>query len=178
MIIEIDIDIVKKSKLPIREFILLKLLNELEFNVVKDLYYDQYNTLKEFDKALKLLENLNYIIYKDNTVVLRSESEKLFSKDKIDFVELTKKIRELFPKNKKGDEQGVLNKLKQFYKNNKKFRDEDLILRATKHYIEHTDNLYIKQAHYFIYKDGISTLASICDYLLNLEENPTNEITL
>jgi hypothetical protein len=78
--------------------------------------------------------------------------------------------RELFPKGSnrggyryRGDKQGCLKKMIKFVKTNPSIKIPE-IFAATKNYIHSyevkNDFQYIKLAHYFIEKDGISTLAS------------------
>lgn len=80
--------------------------------------------------------------------------------------------RELFPQGissggyaVRGDKQGCLKKMKKFLSNHPELNKED-IFRATKDYIEtkrRTNWQYMKLAHYFIEKDGVSELAALCE---------------
>lgn len=65
----------------------------------------------------------------------------------------------------KGDRKGCLKKLIKFTKEYPEF-GKDIIIKATKDYVDAariTRFTYIKQAHFFIYKDGMSTLAAYCE---------------
>lgn len=65
----------------------------------------------------------------------------------------------------KGDRKGCLKKLIKFTKEYPEF-GKDIIIKATKDYVDAariTRYTYIKQAHFFIYKDGMSTLAAYCE---------------
>lgn len=65
----------------------------------------------------------------------------------------------------KGDRKGCLKRLEKFTKEYPEYSKE-VILKATKDYIDlcriNRYN-YMKLAHYFIYKDNVSTLASYCE---------------
>lgn len=86
--------------------------------------------------------------------------------------------REIFPKGKKqgslplrGDRMAIRKKMTKFMKTYD-FTTEEII-NATKQYIreQERDNFnYTKVAHYLIEKDGVSTLASICEAF---REGPT-----
>lgn len=89
---------------------------------------------------------------------------------------------ELWPKGVKSggylvrsDKTGCLNKMKSFIKNYK--FDKEIIIRATKDYINHlrmSNFAYIQIAHYFISKNNSSNLAAACEDVLNKLE--TKEI--
>ena len=94
------------------------------------------------------------------------------AKPKINVKELVDKYRELFPKGTnnngypyKGDKQGCIKKMSRFLKLNPEY-DEDIILKATKKYIDkkRRDNFdYMHLAHYFIEKNNVSALGSFCE---------------
>jgi hypothetical protein len=89
---------------------------------------------------------------------------------------------ELWPKGVKSggylvrsDKNGCLNKMKSFIKTYK--FDKEIIIRATKDYINHlrmSNFAYIQIAHYFISKNNSSNLAAACEDVLNKLE--TKEI--
>ena len=91
---------------------------------------------------------------------------------------------ELWPKGVKSggsvlvrsDKNGCLNKMKKFVKQNPDF-NKDIIIRATKDYINHlrmSNFAFIQAAHYYIFKNDISNLASACEDVKDRLE--TNEI--
>lgn len=69
----------------------------------------------------------------------------------------------------KGDRKGCLKKLKSFVKDYPEF-SKDVIMKATKEYINKSklnNYVFMQQAHYFISKNNISTLASYCELVEN-----------
>lgn len=75
-----------------------------------------------------------------------------------------------------GDKGACLNKMVKFFENYPEFADKDIILSATRKYIQHeaiSNYKYIQKAHYFIYKqvgtkdNEISNLASFCEEVGN-----------
>jgi hypothetical protein len=172
MEITINIEKMIESGLPIREYILLYLINEVGFQKASELldrFYDNKGTLY---RNLDILEKSDYIIVNDNDVILKSKAiEAISANMALDSFELlADKIRGLFPKEKKGDKKGTVRKLQQFFKLYKNYRDEELILKATKLYLRTTDIKFIKYAHYFVLKDNISMLATYCEMVLENKE--------
>jgi len=77
------------------------------------------------------------------------------------------KWRELFPKGSnaskyryRGDKQGCISKMKKFRKKHPKIRVEDIFIATEKYVDKNRYNPYMRLAHYFIEKDGVSTLAA------------------
>jgi hypothetical protein len=107
----------------------------------------------------------------------------------INIKELNDKYRELFPKGinnngfpYKGDKQGCLKKLKKFTSTYPEYT-ESIILQSTERYIneKRKENFsYMKLAHYFIEKNGVSDLASFCEQTKegNLPVNYNNILNL
>lgn len=60
-----------------------------------------------------------------------------------------------------GDRDGVIKNFKRFFKTHNYTKDE--IMEATKDFIDQSDPKYVPQAHYFIYKNGSSFLASLLE---------------
>lgn len=87
-------------------------------------------------------------------------------------------FREIFPKGVRsgglpvrGDKQSCLKKIRKFLKEYTEY-DKDLILKATKNYVENKARdqyNYMQTAHYFIYKNNTSTLAAECENILENE---------
>ena len=103
--------------------------------------------------------------------VLTDKGKALFNKN-IDWIQ---EWRELFPNIKiqgyplRGDYQGCLKKMKSFVSKNNYTKEE--IFKATGTYINDQRRegfRYTKLAHYFIEKEGISTLSAYCE---NLDKN-------
>jgi len=149
-----------------------KLLIERIGNI-ENFSVDNYITT-EFGAAL-LLECMIHI---NNLDVIISESiDKIVTESEVDDLDrLVKKFLELYPKGRnragetlKSNEVDTKNKLKGFLKKYK--YSEDIILKATKNYIEQqrrTGFEYCSAAHYFISKMGFgSKLASECENIVN-----------
>lgn len=93
---------------------------------------------------------------------------------------------ELWPKGVKSggntlvrsDKNGCLNKMKKFVKTNPDYTKE-IIIRATKDYLNHlrmNNFAFIQAAHYYIFKNDISNLASACeDVKERIEDNTLEE---
>lgn len=88
---------------------------------------------------------------------------------------------ELWPKGVKSggstlvrsDKNGCLNKMKKFIKVNPQFT-KDIIIRATKDYLAHlrmSNYAFIQAAHYYIFKNDVSNLASACEDIKDKLEN-------
>lgn len=78
----------------------------------------------------------------------------------------------------KGDRKGCLKKLDKFIKEYPEF-GKDIIIKATKDYIDASRlkrYAYMKLAHFFIYKDNMSTLASYCELIKEKLENGTYDL--
>jgi len=96
----------------------------------------------------------------------------------IDIEKFIVDYRDLFPKGSnnngypyKGDKQGCIKKMKRFIKLNPEY-STDIILKATQKYIneKRKDNYdYMHLAHYFIEKNGVSSLGAFCEQIANGE---------
>lgn len=123
-----------------------------------------------FIKILDIPESINesYFRYLD----VREEFLKLFpNKKNITASEWIEEWRNIFPQKVKsggypvrGDKEGCLSKMNTFI--NKYKYPKDVIFEATKLYVEKKENerwAYMQLAHYFILKNGTSTLAALCE---------------
>lgn len=73
----------------------------------------------------------------------------------------------------KGDRKGCYKKLIKFIKEHPEF-EKDIIIKATKDYIDAqrlSRFAFIKLAHFFVYKDNISVLASYCELIKEKLDN-------
>lgn len=78
----------------------------------------------------------------------------------------------------KGDRKGCLKKLIKFINEYPEF-DKDIIIKATKDYIDAfriNRYSYMKLAHYFVYKDNTSSLASGCEAIQDKIDNGTYDL--
>ena len=78
----------------------------------------------------------------------------------------------------KGDRKGCLKKLVKFTKEHPEF-EKDIIIKATKDYIDASRMnrfIYMKLAHYFIYKDNMSSLAGYCEQIKEKVDNGTYDL--
>jgi len=70
--------------------------------------------------------------------------------------------RTLFPPTQRGDKKGCMTKMRRFLNSYPEYSEEQ-VLTATRNYISHMTRTgskqFIRQAHYFIIKDGVSDLA-------------------
>lgn len=179
----------------------LKVLDIFIINCVKYNEEELLNIGLKQDKGLQdSLDNLlskKILSPRDNFYELASnyddymysEKKKEVKSPKIDIKEIVDKYRDLFPKGLnsngfpyKGDKQGTTKKLHKFMKNNPEYT-ESIILKATEKYIneKRKDNFsYMKLAHYFIEKDGVSDLGAFCEQIVNGEsfQNYENIINL
>lgn len=186
MKIELDLNLLEKYKLTPNQYVycylLLKTgeepyLNNSEYSMLID---NEYIEIQYTDKTMFGIPKVTNKFKKD---FLKSPHT--------DVVEWIEKYRDLFPKGiysggylVRGDRKGCIKKMKTFMNKYPEFADKDLILKATKNYIDdkQKDNYsYLKLAHYFIDKDGISLLASYCEAIISqskAEVNSNNIINL
>ncbi len=145
-------------------------------NFVSNLYFN-------YDDLIQLLIDNNYIRIIDDEIVV---SEKL--KNELNLKSIESEVedwieewRELFPKGRnksgypyRGDKQGCINKMKKFVR--KYNYSKDIIFRATENYVAKLySGILIKQAHFFIEKNGISDLAAEIEILKNEGEQRTED---
>lgn len=140
------------SKNKLNEFLLIK--DSLITNKGKRL-------ISDYTSAINILEGKGKLTNKKvDRAVIEAEI--------VDFVE---KYRKLFQGTKigaMGDKKGCIDKFITFYQEYPEYANAEIILRATKLYINSVnDYRYLKQADYFIYKhdlnkNKVSTLATYC----------------
>jgi hypothetical protein len=127
---------------------------------------------------------MGYIkLIEDDGVELRQKTLDLFSIVNSNASNWIEDWRKIFPAGSnadgfryRGDKQGCLRKMNKFLKNHRAVSKE-IIFTATKKYIERyklKNYAYSKQAHYFIEKDGVSTLASEIESLMENEQQSTS----
>lgn len=169
--------LLEQDELSPAQFLYLQLLSEKDY-LNADRYYTQiFHTKNELFK----LETMGYIKLISNSanaedIELRIKTKDLFNKNRnspsFRAKELVEPFRAIFPEGSnaggyryRGDKQGVFDKLTKFIKKYPKFTDEQ-ILQATKQYVNRFKPSYVgmRQAHYFISKDG-----GISDLLGELE---------
>lgn len=168
----------------------LKVLDIFIINCVKDDDEELLTVGLKLEKELKnSLENLLerkilsprgsfYELASNYDDYMYSEKKEVVKSPKINIQEIADKYRELFPKGinsngfpYKGDKQGTMKKLHKFMRSNPEYT-ESIILKATERYIneKRKDNFsYMKLAHYFVEKDGVSDLGAFCEQILNGE---------
>ena len=170
------------QKLDVNELLvcMIIMMNENPTDVVQRLLNrgvllkeDTTNKLHVFRKYAGLVDSI--LLQSDKSVPKLSSIE-----------ELTLKLQELFPKERKPDTNGmpkyayrgnktdVANRLQKFFKLYGKYSYDD-VLECTKRYVESFkyDKTYMKILPYYIIKDGESTLAT---ELENMDDTP-QEIT-
>lgn len=114
---------------------------------------------------------------------LSPKSCSLFSDDISTWIE---EWREVFPNirashgNVRGDRQGCLKKMKVFCKKYPEYTKE-IIFKGTQNYVQAKKRdgyQFMKLAHYFIEKDGISDLASYCEQVDNTDTQNDERISV
>jgi len=138
--------------------------------------------------VLKQLTHRGYIEREGEEVIFTEKANKLVENNKTTLTAASKGVeewiddyRELFPKSVtsggypvRGDRKACIKKMQQFIKENPEYSNKELILNATRSYInrKELENFrYMKLAHYFIMKDKVSSLASECEMILESEIN-------
>lgn len=169
----------KNSDISVSDILILKLINQKDLvNLSKIFEYrvgfpaGTPSHLQFSLQKMKLLENDGYIKLTDPSDPFSfeplSKLNDIFKNDAEDNVEnWIEDWRDIFPKGinsggfrYRGDRQGCIKNMKWFVKNNPKITKEDIFI-ATKKYVTRLKNSqYMKLAHYFIKKDGSSTLSS------------------
>ena len=130
---------------------------------------DEYISYLEFPFNDEMLEEQGFIkILGDGKYSLRNRGMKLFSEDIDDFIKFAQNFINIFPEGVKSggyyvrsDVESVVGKLRKFMKKYKYTQYQ--VLDATQRYIDRlskSNYQYIKTASYFIFKDGVSVLAS------------------
>ena len=121
------------------------------------------NLLACFDEMFKRLKQPNI---SSISILSKDSLDKENVKDWID------EYRKLWPEGKndfgypyKGDKTGLIKKLITFFNKYPEYTKEDVFKATKEHIKKYKGNYqYLQQSHYFISKDGISTLASICEF--------------
>lgn len=168
MTIELDLNLLDKHDITPNQFIFCYLI--YRNCKIPDLFYitwEEQRTL--FDKEL-IKQKI------DNFVELPAVTPKfinLVKNTQLDIKDWIEEYRNLFPKGVqsggylvRGDKKGCIKKMKEFINKYPEYADKELILKATEHYIDSRSKdgyTYLKLAHYFIDKDGVSLLASYCE---------------
>ena len=162
-------------------------------NCVHDKDFTLYDTAAKLDKSIipsiEDLKKKGILLIKDSTITLSPNWEKEIFKGqkpaevKLNLLEFVNQYRALFPKGKntngfpyKGDKQGCLKKMAKFLKLYPEYTKE-VILKVTTSYIN-TKRVggfqFMHLAHFFIEKNGVSTLGSLCE---QFEEGESDVVT-
>jgi len=147
----------RKAILKYFEYVMSKDPNSKEMDVILENILSEYERT-EYIKILDENDPLNYAVLAKLEDVFGNEI------DPSDWIEDWRKI---FPSGKnangyryRGDKAGCLSKMKKFIKNNPQVTKEE-IFTATKKYVERFGySNFMKLAHFFIYKENVSQLAS------------------
>jgi hypothetical protein len=175
MVILVDLDLLTELSLSPNEYVYLYALGR-----------NRQLTLLD-DSALKSLESRGWLkLAEDGNTVLRHKSVEVLTSPgiKTNIESWIDDYRNIFPQSVKsggypvrGDKQGCIKKMIKFLKNYPEY-SKDTILNATKAYVDSKKSenyTYMQLSHYFIEKDGISSLSSYCDYVLRPSVNDRAE---
>lgn len=187
--------LVKNNDLSVYEILTLKILREVDIYALKKLFsfisgleIDSEEFIKFSMKKMEFIAKEGYIKLLNNTdpfnYAILSKLEDLFVEDEPDNNDINVWIedwRNIFPKGYspsgyrwRGDKQGCLKKMTSFMKKNPSITKET-IFKATEKYVkENKNNTYMKLAHYFIDKEGNSTLLSVVEGLDEVIDNNTS----
>lgn len=123
----------------------------------------------DLDNILTDLQVQGYVKIIEDGVELRQKTLDLFKITNVNASDWIDEWRKIFPAGSntggfryRGDKQGCLKKMNKFLKDHRAVSKEEIII-ATKKYVERyklKNFTYMKQAHFFIEKEGLSTLAS------------------
>lgn len=180
------------------ELLLLTLINNKEkklFNSIITEYYYVEALIKLREKGLiKTLNSISTDIKIEEIEIVKSLKElylkPTMSNMKAAAAKWITDYRDLFPKGMnpngypfKGDKKGCINNMAKFLYNYPEFNNKELILKATKCYLEQKkkdDYAYIAMADRFIWKNDMSTLASYCEQIKEgtLKDGKRNVINL
>ena len=166
------------------ELLLLSLLEKDNDTLFNELLTDSYYVSALIKLSIKGVVSTNIPIttkIKMNNVSVVKDMYKLFfsrptmSSLKTKVKGWIQEYRDLYPKGMnpngypfKGDKQGCINNMAKFLLNYPEFDNKELILNATKSYLDKKkkDNYdYVSMADRFIWKNGMSTLAGYCEQL-------------
>lgn len=180
MKIVIDLDDILKNNLSITDFLFLHLVYNQDYLMLEK--YIRQNG-KFFSKgSIDFLLSLNFLKFKDNNTEYKLSNFEVGEKFMIEFSNYYKDntgksdwVEEwynLWPKNVKSGGyplrsglKGVKIKLEKFIKEFPEFSKE-LIIKSTKKYLDNAklnNYKFTQLAHYFIYKNNMSTLAATCE---------------
>jgi hypothetical protein len=182
-------EILKKKELDYNSFFFLyRLVNNIEINVEGDINHElliRYNYIRLENNTISFTQNgINFI--KDTAKELkRAIAKEIKNADQTLKNQINDWIvdyRNLYKGTKvgiMGDPKSCLEKMCRFFVEYPQYANKDLILNATKKYIEteaFTNYKYLQRADYFIYKitgkEESSRLASFCS---DIEENKSLE---
>lgn len=182
----------KNSELPLEYFLLLKCLHDKDLQKAKYIHEHifaptEQQALEHIDPAVHIIKSLEFqgwIKIAGNNWPEDLEVRQKFinfvknSTNAVDQVETwIQDWRDIFPDASttgnrsyppKGDKAGCLKKMRAFVRNHGKEFDKEVIFNATKAYIEDRKRerwSFLKQAHYFIEKDGSSSLYQWCEVI-------------
>jgi hypothetical protein len=182
-------EILKKKELDYNSFFFLyRLVNNIEIDVKGDINHElliRYNYIRLENNTISFTQNgINFI--KDaakelkRAIVKEIKNADQALKDQIN--DWIVEYRNLYKGTKvgiMGDPKSCLEKMCRFFVEYPQYANKDLILNATKKYIEteaFTNYKYLQRADYFIYKitgkEESSRLASFCS---DIEENKSLE---
>lgn len=138
--------------------------------------------------VLKQLSSRGYIEKKEEEVIFTDKAFKLLDTiDKRDIKAVSKSVldwideyRNIFPRGQtsggysvRGDKKSCIKKMTDFIKEYPEYTKE-VILEATQNYVNRKERegfKYMQLAHYFINKNGVSTLAGECEIVLEKDLN-------
>lgn len=157
----------KFSQLPISEYIFLQLLYFKDYEKANFIAIYDFVNLKKLEEELYIKitgENIEEVFPRQKCIDLfQSKEEKTVEYWIEDWIQLFPTGIKSGGYYIKSDKADCLKKMIKFLKTRK--YTKDVIFQATKNYIaekEKVNYAYIQQAHYFIEKDGVSTLATFC----------------
>lgn len=194
---EVDLNKLIDSSITIQNYLFLQIVYRQDYKALKDYkviseFYNKDDIL--FLMSLGLIEFIDeekgfflnnirvtkYFISKFSVegAGIRPAGEVL-NRTKVDTEKWKQDWYDLFPRGIKngaypikGDRKGCFNKLDKFIKDYPEY-PIDVIMDATEEYIKQSKQnnyKYMQQAHYFISKNNISTLASYCEVILDKRE--------
>ncbi len=186
--IKINLKALEDENISLRAFMFMYFasIDYIEAEENFPLQSDEIRYLVKTNYILDLGNNLFRVTGKFKTLIppeiTTDTLHQLLNKDDLeDFVE---EYRNIFPSGissggylVRGDKKGCLKKLQKFLQTYPEFTKET-ILTATRKYVGEMrlkGYLYMKLAHYFIEKDGVSTLAAYCETLISGKNNKNTD---